>query len=112
MDSTATMPSTPSPLSWAWDHQADREPLCREGLEPISAQSALLSALRRWQRLMTSQKGCESVPPSPHSHPRHSVAAGTRDALHKLGASCRGELPEPILAFTENVEITSTSWRG
>ncbi len=112
MDSTATMPSTPSPLGWAWDHQAEREPLRREGLGSISPQSVLLSALRRWQLLMKPQKGCEPVSPSPQSHPRHSVAAGTRDALHKLGASCRGELPEPILAFTENVEITSTSGRG
>ncbi len=106
------MPSTPSSLSWAWDHQADREPSCREGLGPISPQTVLLSALRRWQLLMTPQKGCEPALPSPQSHPRYSVAAGTRDALHKLAASCAGELPEPILTFLENVEITSTSERG
>ncbi|KAL2164624.1 hypothetical protein VTH06DRAFT_3841 [Thermothelomyces fergusii] len=103
------MGTTVPDAGWAWDGAAvDRAPFPSPDAQSASQQSALLSAFRYWQHLMEDQTPAEgrraAVP--------HSVAAGTREALHKLCTICSGELPAALLSFVKTVEITSATETG
>ncbi|KAK4157990.1 CoA-transferase family III domain-containing protein [Chaetomidium leptoderma] len=112
MESTTTMASTASSMNWAFKGAADKPPLYNAGIAQASQQNILLSALRRWQHLRTVKKDREPTPQGPQSGRQHSVAAGAQEALEKLSAACRGEVPGPILTFTKTVEVASASKRG
>jgi hypothetical protein len=86
--------------------------LYREGVEQLSQQNILLSALRCWQRLLPFKKDRAPTARDAPRLARHSVAAGAQEALQKLRTTCRGELPEALLAFTKTVEVTSTTEKG
>ncbi|KAK4043234.1 CoA-transferase family III domain-containing protein [Parachaetomium inaequale] len=107
MQSTATMTSAASSMGWAWNGAVDKQ-----GAR-VSQQSIMLSAFRCWQRLMTSKKDREPAANGSQTRTQqHSVAAGAREALQSLCTTSLGELPGAILAFTETVEVTSTSEKG
>ncbi|KAL2201402.1 CoA-transferase family III domain-containing protein [Corynascus similis CBS 632.67] len=112
VDPAAAMPPTTSPQGWAWNNAVDKTPFLSQSAEPVSQQSVLFSALRYWQRFMTFKRDHQPVADRPRNRARHSVAAGTREVLEKLCTTLLGELPASVLAFTETVEVTSTSKKG
>lgn len=112
MEPTVTMTSTASSVGWAWNGAGDKTPLYGEGVEQLSQQNILLSALRSWQRLLPFKKDRAPTSKGARRLTQHSVAVGAQEALQKLRTTCRGELPEALLDFTGTVEVTSTSEKG
>lgn len=122
-------PTTPA-LGWDWNATAVAAPekahynSHHHALGPLSSPTMSptmsFATLRYWQKLMAFKKKHRELPAAaangpgtgPGPHPRYSVAAGAREALGKLSASARSELPEAILAFQGAVEVTSATAKG
>ncbi|KAH6625024.1 CoA-transferase family III domain-containing protein [Chaetomium sp. MPI-SDFR-AT-0129] len=126
MESTRTMTPTTPVLGWNWNATAVTTPEKAHynshhhalGPLPSPTMSPTMSfaTLRCWQKLMAFKKKHRELPAAavngPGPRPRYSVAAGAQEALGKLSASARSELPEAILAFQGAVQVTSATAKG
>ncbi|KAL1835456.1 hypothetical protein VTJ49DRAFT_6677 [Mycothermus thermophilus] len=106
-------------LTWgpgpAWEGTVDEEGIDGKGRVLLSQQKLILSTLRYFRRVVPPKPALHLTTTStaaPPSHARHSLAAGTYEALGKLGTICQGELPKSALALTKTVEIMSSSGEG